>query len=165
MNGSSVATASDASPITDFSGELRIGHNTGSGAIGVAAFNGHIDEFRLINGGAVYNGNFTALPAASARQRTKRTIRLHRSALHSHSKSPTPAQMMLITILETMQLGIRQLQRAVLLLLMGTKLSEAIAPQMMLQKGRLLFRLGNIIGEFIWTLFRLMVIRKLVFNK
>ena len=64
VNGSSVATASDASPITDFSGELRIGHNTGSGAIGVAAFNGHIDEFRLINGGAVYNGNFTALTAA-----------------------------------------------------------------------------------------------------
>lgn len=64
VNGSSVATASDASPITDFSGELRIGHNTGSGAIGVAAFNGHVDEFRLINGGAVYNGNFTALTAA-----------------------------------------------------------------------------------------------------
>ena len=64
VNGSSVATASDADPITDFSGELRIGHNTGSGAIGVAAFNGHIDEFRLINGGAVYNGNFTALSAA-----------------------------------------------------------------------------------------------------
>lgn len=64
VNGSSVATATDADPITDFSGELRIGHNTGSGAIGVAAFNGHIDEFRLINGGAVYNGNFTALSAA-----------------------------------------------------------------------------------------------------
>ena len=65
VNGSSVATASSiTAAITDFSGELRIGHNTGSGAIGVAAFNGHIDEFRLINGGAVYNGNFTALTAA-----------------------------------------------------------------------------------------------------
>ena len=65
VNGSSVATASSiTAAITDFSGELRIGHNTGSGAIGTAAFNGHIDEFRLINGGAVYNGNFTALSAA-----------------------------------------------------------------------------------------------------